>query len=1041
MSEEILKALMQLFAIISKQDDGISASIRKYVENFLRFQIAEDKVEEYLLMFDNLLIEKEKINADSSSDLLVLPVNGETEVKKPRLTSMKDSVKTLALCKKINKTLAHKQKIVVLARLWELLRAEQQFTLQRIQIINTVALAFNIAKTEYEELEFFCTKSDDEWLSDSILYIRDVQYPKDVTPKLIIDSDGLNGCLTIIRIASAELYFVKYEGKNEVFLNGLVINSQNIYLFSPGSTLRLPQGAVYYSDVVSRFMTTSERLELSFQVSQLAYTFPGGKVGLQDIDLAETSGKLIAIMGASGAGKTTLLNVLSGIDSPSSGTVTLNGLDIHKEKRKVRGMLGYIAQDDALIDELSVFENLYYCASLCFKKKSKEEITLLVNTTLDNLGLSEVKHIKVGNPLNKKISGGQRKRLNIALELIREPSVLFVDEPTSGLSSNDSENVMDLLKELTLKGKLIFVVIHQPSSDIYKMFDKLFLLDTGGYPIYYNNPIEAVTYFKRQTNQINAGVGECNSCGHVNPELLFNLLEAKIVDDFGNYKNERKIKPVEWYKRYKENFIQPLKKNILELPVNAFSIPGKLKQFLVFFARDVKSKMSNTQYLLINLLEAPVLALVLALLIKYTASDTKGYQFYQNDNIPAYLFVSIVVSLFIGLTVSAEEIFRDKKILKREQFLHLSKLSYLFSKISILFIVSAIQAALFVGIGNYILEIKDMFLPYWLVLFTVSCFANILGLNISISFNSAVAIYIIIPLLVIPQMILGGAMFSFDKINKVFGGGNDQTPLIADFFASRWAFEAIAVKQFKDNPYEQSLYVYDKLQSQLNYKTAYYIPKLSELSEQTRVLLDEKKQSDLPLVKLNLSVLKNELKTELTKHPEVKFKSINKLTIDSVDEEAWKEVTSYLIGLNALYSEIFLKVDESRSLAMKKINNSSTDELKLKELESKFTNESLNDLVFKTNDKTKIRIGDGKLIQKVDPVYKDPIPSGKLDFRAHFFAPRKQFMGIYFSTFSFNVILIWVMSLLLFVTLYHETYNRISHLVNNVLKKLISKNL
>src|SRR5690606_10976686 len=113
------------------------------------------------------------------------------------------------------------------------------------------------------------------------------------------------------------------------------------------------------------------------------------------------------------------------------------------------------------------------------------------------LGLADSRDLKVGNPLEKTISGGQRKRLNIALELIREPSVLFVDEPTSGLSSRDSENIMDLLKELALKGKLVFAVIHQPSSDIFKMFDKLIIMDTGGYPIYYGNPVDSIIYFKK----------------------------------------------------------------------------------------------------------------------------------------------------------------------------------------------------------------------------------------------------------------------------------------------------------------------------------------------------------------------------------------------------------------------------------------------------------------------------------------------------------------------------------------------------------------
>src|SRR5690606_14208356 len=154
---------------------------------------------------------------------------------------------------------------------------------------------------------------------------------------------------------------------------------------------------------------------------------------------------------------------LNGNYTPYSGKVTINGLDIHHERDEVSGMIGYISQDDLLIEELSVYQNLYQNAKLCFDGLTDEQIGEKVKNTLLALGLYEIKDIQVGSRMNKKISGGQRKRLNIALELIREPSVLFVDEPTSGLSSRDSENIMDLLKELALKGKLVFVVIHQPS--------------------------------------------------------------------------------------------------------------------------------------------------------------------------------------------------------------------------------------------------------------------------------------------------------------------------------------------------------------------------------------------------------------------------------------------------------------------------------------------------------------------------------------------------------------------------------------------------
>src|SRR4029078_10213119 len=129
------------------------------------------------------------------------------------------------------------------------------------------------------------------------------------------------------------------------------------------------------------------------------------------------------------------------------------------------------------------------------------------------------------------------------------------------------------------------------------------------------------------------------------------------------------------------------------------------------------------QYLLINLLEAPLLALALAYLIKYRLPGHE-YVFRENQNIPAYIFICVIVALFMGLTVSAEEIIRDRKILKRESFLNLSRSSYLFSKISVMFAISAIQTLTFVLIGNSVFGIKDMYLDYWLMLFSVSCFAN-----------------------------------------------------------------------------------------------------------------------------------------------------------------------------------------------------------------------------------------------------------------------------------------------------------------------------
>ncbi len=624
-------------------------------------------------------------------------------------------------------------------------------------------------------------------------------------------SSQLDGNIIILRVLSEDLYFLKYTGNSEVFLNGLPVNPRRMYLFATGSIIKVPGGKpIYYSDVVANFMTDSEGVKLSFNAENVEFKFPNGKIGLTNINISEGSGKLLGLMGASGAGKTTLLNVLSGIENVSGGQVLINGINIHKEKDKVKGLIGYIPQDDLLIEELTVFENLYYNAKLCFNNLSDKEITELVLKVLSNLGLTETKDLKVGNPLQKTISGGQRKRLNIGLELIREPSVLFVDEPTSGLSSRDSENVMDLLRELTLKGRLIFVVIHQPSSDIYKMFDKIIFLDVGGFQIYYDNPVQAVVYFKKADHQANADQGQCLECGNVNPEIIFNIIEAKIVDDYGNYTKMRKTIPLQWRQLYEQQ--EKIKKveNVKDAPLLRLQIPSWLKQLRIFSVRDLVSKLSNTQYLLINLIEAPLLAFILSFIIRYVDSANGEYIFKNNENIPAYIFMSIVVMLFIGLTVSAEEIFKDQKILKREKFLNLSKSSYLLSKIFILFCISAIQALLFELIGNYVVGLKSLNADYWLMLFSVSCFANLLGLNISASFNSAVTIYILIPLFVIPQMILGGAMFNFSKLNRAIGGGKQIPPTVAELMVSRWAFEGLMVDQYINNPYGKKFYDLEK---------------------------------------------------------------------------------------------------------------------------------------------------------------------------------------------------------------------------------------
>ncbi|MBL7898163.1 MAG: ABC transporter permease, partial [Crocinitomicaceae bacterium] len=655
--------------------------------------------------------------------------------------------------------------------------------------------------------------------------------------------------------------------------------------------------------------------------------------------------------------------------------------------------------------------------------------------TLSALGLYETKDLKVGSPLEKTISGGQRKRLNIGLELIREPSVMFVDEPTSGLSSRDSENIMDLLKELALKGKLIFVVIHQPSSDIFKMFDKLLILDQGGYPIYNGNPVDAIMYFKKRINHVKSDESECHTCGNVNPEQIFNIIESKVVDEYGNQTQHRKVSPKEWNSHYLDLLEKPISSvnDVHEIPESTFKKPGFFKQLGIYFIRDVLSKLTNTQYVLINLLEAPALAFILAFFVKfYNLESGTEYIYNANQNIPQFLFIAVIVALFIGLTVAAEEIIKDQKILKRESFLNLSKGSYLMSKISIMFLISAIQMLLFVVVGNWILEIKGMWFSYWLILFSLSCFANLLGLNISASFNSVKVIYILIPILIIPQLLFSGVIVKFDKLNPLFGN-ESSVPLIGNVMASRWAYEGMAVTTFKDNAYSKHFYNYEKKKSFATWKKDYWLQDLSTRLDYLKTNNQETDSLSLAECDKAYTILSNEIRREENYIQNVKCEGCaDAFEAKKFDEAIIGKTTDYFNILKKHYKSL---VDSNRvyiDRETQKIIKEQGEEAYHK-LVDENTNESLTQFATNKTDLTKLVEDDGFLIQKSDPIYLDPYDKGF--FAAHFYAPQKRFFGMYVDTFTANVLVIWFMSIILTITLYYDVLKKML----DGMEKLFSK--
>ena len=771
MTDLILSTFLSLFALFGKEEQVDEQRARAMLVSYLRHHFGIRNIDSYLDLYSDM-----RCVYEMTDDLDMSTV-------------------AASICENLHGKIPAREEALLLLRLMEFCGVADA---AEHPIFRVMAEKFGISK---------------ELLSAFSAYIA-AKPSSHVRLHEIADTEGQ--LKTLLMPDSGVMVFT-YTGPDTVLLNDVPVLSGSYQVWIQSSVLKGKTGKpVYYSSVLESHQqsgTSRRAQQVEFCGRDINFRFPKSDNGIHDLSFTLRSGELLAIMGGSGTGKSTLLSILNGSVTPQEGSITINGHSIAEPEAK--NLIGFVPQDDLLIEELTVYQNLWYTAKLCFEGMPADELDRRVMKTLKDLGLDAAKDLKVGSAINKFISGGQRKRLNIALELIREPAVLFLDEPTSGLSSADTEKVINLLKEQTLKGKLIVVNIHQPSSDVYKLFDRLWLLDKGGYPVFDGNPIDAITYFKEAANYADAETSACPTCGNVNPEIVLNIIDEKVLSASGEFSDERKMTPQQWHELYLSRRPQLPQPTMGTVPPSDQKRPGVLKQFLIFLRRNFTTKITNLQYLCIALLEAPVLALVCALLTRYAPPE--GYSVMNNKNLVSYFFMAVIVATFIGMSGSAEEIIKDRALLKRERFLRLSYNSYIWSKIIFMAGVSLLQTFLFIVVGNTIMGIHGLFGIWWLILFVTALLSNLIGLLLSQCLSSVVAIYISIPMLLIPQILLCGLVVDFSDLTPKSTTGN--VPVVGDVIPSRWAYEALAVTSFTDNDYERPFFVADREK----FETQYYL--------------------------------------------------------------------------------------------------------------------------------------------------------------------------------------------------------------------------
>src|ERR1700686_4579294 len=433
-----------------------------------------------------------------------------------------------------------------------------------------------------------------------------------------------------------------------------------------GDTIRIDVGQFLRCNFSERIIEEERNIIRNLEVNEITHRFSNGEVGLDGISFSVTRGELVCVMGASGSGKSTLLKVLAGQLQPTSGQAVLNGQSLYPNLEALKRYISYVPQEDAFDEHLTIGENLQFAAAIRSPHLSRRDRMRRLEAKLVELGLGERRDAVVGAAIKKTLSGGERKRLNIGLDMISMSDVYLFDEPTSGLSSKDSEHVIEIIRSMA-HNKIIIVTIHQPSSKLFQMFHKAILLDKGGQLVFFGTPSDMLRYFAEAEHQqqFGADLGACPSCGTTRPEFIFDVLETTLRDLSGGIIYEensrgqlvaaRRYSPEFWRDKYEAfRLIQDVKQvslrkeQVPQLP----STPAQKRkstpvrwhdewtQFRALLRRSFISKLRNRANLWITTCAAPVLALMIGTLLRY--SERGKYAFPSAFHILSYLFLGVL---------------------------------------------------------------------------------------------------------------------------------------------------------------------------------------------------------------------------------------------------------------------------------------------------------------------------------------------------------------------------------------------------------------
>ena len=594
----------------------------------------------------------------------------------------------------------------------------------------------------------------------------------------------------------------------------------------------------------------------NINVLDIKHFYADGSLGLDGISFEIKKGEVLGVLGQSGSGKSSLLKTVCGETIPTYGSIMYDGKEYYQNMNFYSQYVGYVPQDDVLFNHLTVYENLYYRGKLRLPKITREYLDRKIIKILLNTNLIHKKDTKVGDAKNKFLSGGERKRLNLALELLFDPTIIICDEPTSGLSYSDAEQVIDILRQYSEQGKFVIMTIHQPNTKVFHGFNKILIMDRGGKQVFFGKPEDVWTYFDMEYEQICPLHAETeNKWGTENqsengneenniensyisrikqkkderlPEYVNLIIETPDYNENGEVTYEkvgrdiilkRKFTPEYWRDKYKRKMLfdliqfDSMRARIVQTPIKKKKNRDLFledKQLWVFIKRNMAMKLRNHTNMYITFGQVVLLSAIIAFILRLAPSDDV-YSFNQNINIGIFIFISIIIFIFLGMSNSMEEILAERKNIIREKMLNIKVSSFVYSKIVVLSLFALLQVSIYLLISFSILDIQGMFPIYLAYLFSASMIGISLGIFISSFLSDIKSIINIIPLILIPQIIFGGAIIEYEKMNRqITFIQTSPIPEVVKTMPSYWLFEGLFTAQAKLNSHDRQMNIIDK---------------------------------------------------------------------------------------------------------------------------------------------------------------------------------------------------------------------------------------